>query len=1317
MMIEDEDLRSLYQVTSAGRIEALEAGLLAPNFSPDAAQLETLRREAHSLKGDARVMGLEAIAGLAQQIEAALKSVQQGEIDPSASWSPPLTDCLEHTLQTIDKLVAEATTGTPAEVDVQAMSDRLKESLMAVNVSTSNTSATSNTSPSAASRDTGADIADDIGSDIETGTAVRVTTQIQETEPEKIVRLDDQRAFIADEEMRSLYRTIANRRVQAIAFALAQINAASEAGHPKTGSELGATFAQPLMDFRHEVHGLKGDSLAVGVEPVATIMTQFEAIANSLSSQAIALTPPLSYQLNTGLQLTQQLIAQAVTQTPTAETTVDPTLLTQLLDDLAALMAEGSQTNDPLAVTTALIEDEELCEVYRTTSENRLQLLEGVLSQLEADPLNKTAITTMRQETHSLKGDALSIGAEPIAVLATTFEMAVRGIEHDEMALTPTLSNSLRQSLIAISQLVQTATTGTPNNVNVTQVEQNLLDSAAQAVAIDLSADLGTNLNSDASTDASANASVDVSADASETVANRDAASSEAASSEIASSNTDINGTVAEPERSVVPIPEPTTTASTIEDAELREVYRVATEERLERLEQGLVQIERQPTGEMFAEMLREAHSLKGDARSVGLDTIGSLSHAVEDILIGLRATGKGPAPEVSEALYQGLDAIAQLADEAVTGKPSTLTDTEQLLRSLRDNIPTADIDFFELEATTPSSATGTGIETVDLPTVTTDSAASTEWVPAPEPLPTAPTAPTEAPFRLETIRVQARDLDILAEQTEQLTLTRIQNSQTTGQVIELAALWEKWQTHRNYQQLQAPSSPETTVNPYEKQLDTLINALRLSAQENSFKLDLISQDLGKQVQTLRLLPVANIFRPFPRLVRDLARQQSKTVELVTEGEETTADKRILEEIQDSVMHLIRNALDHGIETAEERERLGKPPTATLSLRSYQTATSLIIEVADDGRGLDIDAIKQTALKRKLYSPEALDQLSENQVQDLVFTPGFSTRSFTTEISGRGVGLDVVRNQVERLKGNVQIESSPGQGCTFRIQISTQLTTVNVVFINTRGVTHALPIEYLQTTLRVAPEDIISIDDREMIVWGDRNIPVVELFDVLELAHSPAYRPPTERPLTSQRACLILTVGDEMGAFFVDRLLDTQEVVFKPQSALLKRVRNVSGSTILGNGAICTILNPPDLVKSIQRAGLAKTTPPEDVRRQSVILLVEDSPLVRIQEKRLFENAGYEVVTAEDGLEGYKLLRKGNFDAVISDIEMPNLDGLALTTKIRNHGEYDELPIILVTTLSSDRDRKRGADAGANAYIVKGKFNQEALLETLQRLI
>ncbi|NER80193.1 MAG: response regulator [Leptolyngbya sp. SIO1D8] len=579
-----------------------------------------------------------------------------------------------------------------------------------------------------------------------------------------------------------------------------------------------------------------------------------------------------------------------------------------------------------------------------------------------------------------------------------------------------------------------------------------------------------------------------------------------------------------------------------------------------------------------------------------------------------------------------------------------------------------------------------------------------------------APTPRVENLSQRETVRVQTRDLDTLMAQAEELAVTRIQIAQTSTQTDQLMTLWEEWQTQK-----QKSASAEPDAPSYEERLENLILNLKTTVQQNSSKLELVAEDLRDRIRKLQLLPLSTLFQPLPRTVRDLAKQQSKEVNLILEGEDTLADKRLLEGIKDALMHLVRNAIDHGIEPPEERIAASKSPTATLRVKAYQTAISLTIEITDDGQGLNLEHIKQTAIKQGLYQPEELEAMPISQIQELIMAPGFSTRTFITEISGRGVGLDVVRTQVERLKGSIQIDSTPGQGCTFRLQLSTALSTVNVVLVKIEGITFALPIEFLQMTLMVSPQEIVKTDGQDTLILGEQSIPVADLADVLELSKSPIYKWLAQpNPVESdRRLCVLFKIGDEQAGFFVDQLIDQQEVVRKPLSPLLKRIRNVAGATLLGTGDICMILNPPDLIKSLQRQPhsepLAVTKP--TTLHQPVILLVEDSPLVRIQEKRLFEGAGYEVVTATNGLEGYNTLKTRQFDAVVSDVEMPKIDGFSLVAKIRQHPEHYDLPIILVTTLDSAEDRQKGAEAGANAYILKGHFNQDALLETLGRLI
>jgi len=565
-----------------------------------------------------------------------------------------------------------------------------------------------------------------------------------------------------------------------------------------------------------------------------------------------------------------------------------------------------------------------------------------------------------------------------------------------------------------------------------------------------------------------------------------------------------------------------------------------------------------------------------------------------------------------------------------------------------------------------------------------------------------------------------------------ELTVTKIRVAHRLGEIEAITTLWEEWNrdffvnrflfdegksTKNSKQQGQQLQQFYNRAEGYLQSLGNLAERLRSSLYEDITRLEMISDELEEGIRTLRLLPLSTLFKIFPRMVRDLARQEKKLVQLVIEGGETRADKRILEEMRDPLMHMIRNAIDHGVELPARRRQQGKPELATIILRSYQTPSSIIIEVEDDGKGLDLEAIKETALRRGLVRAEELETLTEGQIQNLILQPGFSTCTLVTEISGRGVGLDVLRSNVERLKGTIEVFSRPSQGCKIRIQLGTTLTTAHVMIVALQNRSYAIPVEFVQTACLVNPQEIFTIEGRETILYNQQPISVVKLTDLLELS-TPLNAIPAIKK--TQWPCIIVRSSNDRLGLFVDDLLDEQDVVLKPQSQLLKRVRNVSGATILGTGEVCMVLNPQDLIQSVrhkQNSSVGTALANGPLKQQHVVLLVEDSIATRTQEKRILEAAGYDVITAVDGMDGFNKLQTRSIDAVVSDVQMPNLDGLGLTERIRQHKEYNEIPVILVTTLASDEDRRRGAEAGANAYITKGSFTQDVLLDTLQRLI
>jgi two-component system chemotaxis sensor kinase CheA len=582
---------------------------------------------------------------------------------------------------------------------------------------------------------------------------------------------------------------------------------------------------------------------------------------------------------------------------------------------------------------------------------------------------------------------------------------------------------------------------------------------------------------------------------------------------------------------------------------------------------------------------------------------------------------------------------------------------------------------------------------------------------------------PSVTEFKIETIRVEPQKLDALMTLAGEMVVTTARTVQGMSAIEELDELWEEWSRDATKSNL-ASAGERIAQRPLHiqerdagrlKRLRSIVDRLGQTSNEEIGRLGLVADDMIEAIRDIRLLPFSTIFNLFLRMVRDLSREQGKEVRLEIEGGSLNADKHLLEELKDPLMHMIRNAVDHSIETPEERERQGKPREASIWLRAYKRSGRMVVEVADDGRGLDVSAIRRTALQKHLISENELAALSSEQVQVLIFAPGFSTTPLITDISGRGVGLDVVRTNIERLKGTIAVHSEVGVGCTFRIEAPIKLATMHVLLVQVGQRSYAIPIETVQETFIVSPTDVFAMEAKPCIQWESGPIRVAVLADLLELPRDQKANPVPNVPSLPG---VVLAIGAERFGVFVDALLDEQEVILKPFGGLIQRVRNVLGSTILSTGEISMVLNPWDLIKSMgNHSAPASVEDPAVAERKKVLLLAEDSITTRTQEKRILESAGYEVVTAVDGVDAFNKLGTRPFDAVVTDVEMPNMTGLQLAEQIRKDNRYKELPIILVTSLASDEDRKRGVEVGANAYLTKGNFDQKLLLDTLRRLV
>jgi two-component system chemotaxis sensor kinase CheA len=500
----------------------------------------------------------------------------------------------------------------------------------------------------------------------------------------------------------------------------------------------------------------------------------------------------------------------------------------------------------------------------------------------------------------------------------------------------------------------------------------------------------------------------------------------------------------------------------------------------------------------------------------------------------------------------------------------------------------------------------------------------------------------------------------------------------------------------------------ESALTSVKRKVATLTKHLEYDRRALDRRVD----DLVEDMKRVSMLPFAALLESFPKLVRDLSRDCGKDADLTIVGGEIEIDRQILEEMKDPLVHLVRNCIDHGIETPKQREQKGKPPRASIRIEIIpKEADKVTIVVSDDGAGIDVQKVRAASLKLGLVSQEEARVMDEPQTAELIFKSGLSTSPMITEISGRGLGLAIVREKAEKVGGTVSVETQPGSGTTFRLLLPLTLARFRGILVRVGESLFVIPTRPVQRVLRVSRDEIKSAENRETIQIDGRAASAVRLSDVLEI-------PPTitDADPKAKLPLLVLAWAGEQIGFFVDEILDEREILLKSLGKQLPRVHNVAGATVLGTGKVLPVLNVADLMQSavkIVPTGAARET--EEAPKS--ILVAEDSITSRTLLKNILEFAGYKVKTAVDGAEAFSVLATEAFDLVVSDVEMPRMSGFDLTAKIRADKRLAQLPVVLVTGLDSRADRERGVDVGANAYIVKSSFDQGNLLEVVRRLI
>lgn len=759
-------------------------------------------------------------------------------------------------------------------------------------------------------------------------------------------------------------------------------------------------------------------------------------------------------------------------------------------------------------------------------------------------------------------------------------------------------------------------------------------------------------------------------------------------------------------------------------------------------LADGLVALEQGGADpERLAAMMRAAHSMKGAGRVVNVQPAVEISHAMEDCFVRAQKAGLTLTPGIIDVLLAGVDMLQEIADAAgagfaawFEGHSSQVADLVQRFDKLaregdsaasqgpsagREKATADNAAKPKASGIVPSAAVPPDLpvaERIEETSPVSARAASAEAIVA--------ARPAAAQGEEGVVRVTARSLTrLMGLAGESLVEARWLQpfSKSLLQVKHLQAKLTGTLEELD-EAVQSDASPECRADLLAdarqrlRASHTLLGDCLAEFDRRMRNTDDLSTRLYREVISSRMRPFRDGVQGLPRLVRDLARQLGKKVQFEIQGESTEVDRDILEKLDAPLNHLIRNALDHGLETPEQRKAAEKPETCRLRVEAAHNAGLLSITVSDDGRGIDLNRLRAEVVQRGHTSAEMAGKLTDAELLDFLFLPGFSTASRVTEISGRGVGLDVVQTMVQSVGGHVRVHTEPGLGTSFQIQLPVTLSVLRAVIVEIAGEPYAFPHNRIDRLIRFSREELRSLENRQYLEVDGQNVGIVLARQVLQL----------EGPEPAGEDVLIVLFGERVARYglVVDAFLGEQDLVVRPMDRRLGKVPNLHAAAILDDGSPVLIVDPDDLRRSIekllhgtrlQRAGAIALHQEEGLRKR--VLVIDDSITVREVERQLLANQGYLVEVAVDGMEGWNLVREGHFDLVITDIDMPRLDGFELVRRIKADVRLHTLPIVIVSYKDREEDRLRGLEVGANHFLAKSSFHDDTLIQVVRELI
>ena len=586
----------------------------------------------------------------------------------------------------------------------------------------------------------------------------------------------------------------------------------------------------------------------------------------------------------------------------------------------------------------------------------------------------------------------------------------------------------------------------------------------------------------------------------------------------------------------------------------------------------------------------------------------------------------------------------------------------------------------------------------------------------------------------IKTLHVNAQKLDLLVNQLGELIITKIKTEKKLEKIESIKNANESCQKdllktsnylrYYNRKYLQTGNTEQYT-SAFVKQVFSLLsditqnvsrtiydlNSLYRSSKEDDMKMRLIIDEMESMVKNIRVLPISTVFNSFSRMVRDIANEKGKDIDFEIEGKDTCADKKIIEEIKTPLIHILRNAIDHGIETKEERIANGKNPVGRILLSAKQDDNKVIIDVVDDGHGFNLEKIKDRAVSRGFLTQEDIDSMTDEAIMNIIFWPGFTTGDSITSISGRGIGLDVVKTKISQLNGKVKVISEFGKGSCVHIEIPVTLTTLRVFLVKISEQTFAIPIQVITTFILKSQNEIKTNNGMRSIAYNGNIIPLYYLSDILGLKPVPR---------GEKETILILEADEKTIGLVVDKLLGDQDILQKKLSPPLYKVKNISGITNLASGELCLILNMQDIMHYDFNKAMTSANPPllpPDALAYKRILVVDDSITTRTMIKNILMNIGYMVDAVLDAQEALVKLKLNHYDLIITDLTMPKIDGYEFIERLKNDEMYMDIPIIVMSSLQENKAKKKLSQYNIEYYISKDNFNQNDLAQQVKRII